>query len=342
MRGFYYFILFIFIDFPVTYLREVVKLILKILELLNKYLQKINLKFQYNNTKQIKCLPSRLKDAIDKQKVAQSQRSKHTSGSKVDQVVSWIAGELDIIMNVVDANYCLVHLSEVRDSVKKRLTELKSQTINEAEGPSEEVTACEEELEMRNAQISDLKQKVNTTDIESKIKGICEHIQSMPEARAALKQLFSTVADLRRELAPKDNKIEEIKGLQEMSEEKIQELEREKDTLGDEIKKLERKHLEELSKFEKNCEEKIAVLIRHTEPKGNDETNDEWKRMQSETLEKLEKLRDENEQLHIRISHVEELEGFKRRYLDLEKKLDKLRAKDLKVGGFFYYKICLK
>lgn len=280
-------------------------------------------------SKSMKSFIHRLKDAIDKQKAAQSQRSKHTSGSKVDQVVSWIAGELDVIMSVVDANYCLVHLSEVRDSVKKRLVELKSQTIAEGEGPSEEVTTCEEELEMRDAQISDLKQKVNTTDIESKIKGICENIQSMPEARAALKQLFVTVADLRKELAPKENKIDEIKGLQEMSEEKIQELEKEKEALADEIKKIERNHLEELSKFEKNCEEKIAVLIRHTEPTGSEETNDEWKRIQSETMAKLERLREENEQFKARISQVEELEGFRKKYLEMENKLDKLRAKDI-------------
>lgn len=276
-----------------------------------------------------------MKDAIDKQKVAQMQRSKHTAGSRVDQVVSWIAGELDVIMSVVDANYCLVHLSEVRDAVKARLKELKSLTVVEGAAPSEDLTACEEELEMREAQISDLKQKVNTMDIESKIKGICESIQSMPEARAALKQLFSTVTDLRKELAPKDNKIDEIKGLQETSDEKIQDLEKEKDMLADEIKKIERNHLEELVKFEKNYEEKVAVLIRHTDPKTDSETNDEWMKLQTETLEKLEKLRDENKQLQNKVSQVQELEDYKKKYLDMETKLDQLRVKNVKVSVTF-------
>lgn len=235
-------------------------------------------------------------------------------------------------MSVVDANYCIIHLTEVRDAVRKRLMELKSQTVVEGEDPSDEITACEEELETRDAQISDLKQKVNTTDIESKIKGICENIQSMPEARAAMKQLFTTVADMRKEFAPKDNKIEELKSLQELTEEKIQELVSEKETLAGEMRRIQRLHLENLAKVEKNCEEKIAVLIRHTEPKGNNEGNDEWKNLQSETMEKLEKLREENESLKLKAQQVEELEIYKKKYLEVEKKLDKLRAKDSKVS----------
>lgn len=255
----------------------------------------------------------RLKDALDKQKSAQSQK-KYAASGKIEQTIAWVDQELEIILSVIDAKYSLEQLMEDRAIINKRLKTLKEE-INDDH--AQEISSLEEDLQMRNAQINDLQQKIIASDIDSKMNGLCDGMTSMPQARGVLKHLLTALSDLRREHAGKESKIDEFKSVCETAEERIQNLQKD-------IQALEDHHREELSNVEKAYEEKISVLLRelNSVPQvtngGVTPEMDERLKIQQETLDKLDNLR-------------EELENYKKLCADLEEAVKKPKSRKLAV-----------
>lgn len=243
----------------------------------------------------------RLKEQFDRQKAIQAQRKNATSG-KIEHKLSWIDQELEVIMSVIEANHSIEQLMEDRAALTARLQEIKDSST----GDANDISSIEDEIQMRNAQINDLQQRIISSDIESKMKAIGEGMQSMPEARAALKHLFNTIVEIRKEYAVKDMKLEDLKISCEIAEEKIAELK-------NDLEKKEQKYKEEMSSIEKGYEEKVTVLLK--ELNGCPRTNTgepiemtESQKIQQEQLDKMEAMR-------------EELEQWKKLYNELETQL---------------------
>lgn len=159
---------------------------------------------------QIRFFFYRLKDALERQKVAQSQRQKIQSykdataaSVKIDQAIACCERELEVIISLIDAERTLEQLMDDRGIISTRLAELQQQNVapNPQTPAGLEIANLEEEIEMRNAQISDIQQKVCANDIDTLIKSLGENVHSLAEARAVLKYLLKTLVDMRREYA---------------------------------------------------------------------------------------------------------------------------------------------
>lgn len=87
------------------------------------------------------------------------QRQEKKVNSK-EEIRTWIAQELEISMATVEANYSLEKLMQDRASLVRQLEQFK-----ENSDPDEkEVATITEFIELRNAQIADLQQKILESD----------------------------------------------------------------------------------------------------------------------------------------------------------------------------------
>lgn len=183
----------------------------------------------------------------------------------------FVAHELEVLVSTVDAERTLQQLLEDRATLNSQLNELtniiQDERMNQQykEAVERESIQVKQELELRNAQIADLQQKILDSDQENKMNTRWDAIQSMADAKAALKHVFNVVADIRRDAITKDYALKEMKELQQTYEnnaKKILELEKE-------IKKMKEKHEEQILLLEKEHQENLHCLL-NNENKENE------------------------------------------------------------------------
>lgn len=99
-----------------------------------------------------------MQGALEIQKKA-SQRQEKKANSK-DQLKMWVAQELEVLMATAEVDYSLKKLMEDRACLVYQLEQFK-----EDDNPNkEELASIKEFLELRNAQIADLQQKLLESD----------------------------------------------------------------------------------------------------------------------------------------------------------------------------------
>ncbi|XP_012161107.1 chromosome-associated kinesin KIF4A isoform X2 [Ceratitis capitata] len=293
--------------------KELIQLRNKDRKLKNEMARKEALHTKQRNVLKRKCeealaINKRLKDALDRQRVAQSQRQKTQSAkdinsttNKVDQVVSWVERELEVIVTLIDAEHSLEQLMEDRVIITTRIAELQKQQPETGSGAAQELDTLQEDLEMRNAQITDLQQKVCSIDLESRMRALYDGIQSVPEARAVLRKVLKSISDMRREHAVRiqEQKIalDEQIALREAAEQTSS-------VAAKRMRLMELEHEEAIAERENTYEEKIAVLLRelHNAPQlavGSGEAltpeQEERLKIQEEQLNKMDTIREELE-----------------------------------------------
>ncbi|XP_054729971.1 chromosome-associated kinesin KIF4A-like [Anastrepha obliqua] len=293
--------------------KELIQLRNKDRKLKNEMARKEALHTKQRNVLKQKCdealaVNKRLKDALDRQRAAQSQRQKtqsakdvNTASNKIDQVVSWVERELEVIVSFIDAEHSLEQLMEDRGIISIRIEELRKQQPEPGSISAQDLSTLHEELEMRNAQITDLQQKVFTVDLEVRIRSLAEGIQNVAESRAVIRKLLKSISDMRREHAIRlqEQKIalEEQKALREAAEQTSV-------VAAKRIRLMELEHEEAIAERENTYEEKIAVLLRelHNAPQlaaGSGEAltpeQEERLKIQEELLNKMDTLREELE-----------------------------------------------
>ncbi|XP_041451742.1 LOW QUALITY PROTEIN: chromosome-associated kinesin KIF4 [Drosophila obscura] len=194
----------------------------------------------------------RLKDALDRQASAQRQRhaKDHTGAAKTD---SWVDRELEIILSLIDAEHSLEQLMEDRATINNHYNQVK------AGGDQKELASIEEELEMRNAQIADLQQKVCLSDLDKRSKALAEGVQSISESRAVSKQLLKSLVQQRRQQAHSFN---EQRTAMDEQRSQLQEAQQRLEDLGKRLRQTEHQHEEEMLAQQRAYEEKVAVLLR--------------------------------------------------------------------------------
>ncbi|XP_026314864.1 chromosome-associated kinesin KIF4-like isoform X2 [Hyposmocoma kahamanoa] len=145
----------------------------------------------------------RLKEALERQKTAQLKRN--AKGSvKETAVRAYIEQELEVHLSIVEAEKSLEELMEYRAFIMEQLEDLRNRTDEEAN--RKKIAELEDDLALRKAQISDLQQKILIADQENKSRTQWDNIQSMLEAKVALKYLFDILIDAKRELQNQSEK----------------------------------------------------------------------------------------------------------------------------------------
>ncbi|KAI4490936.1 hypothetical protein M0802_010610 [Mischocyttarus mexicanus] len=151
----------------------------------------------------------RLKDALEVQKKA-SQRREKAFNNKGD-IQSWVRQEVNILSSTVDAESSLQKLINDREYLKCQLEDLK----NDSNQHETELAELTEFLTLRNTQIQDLQQKINEANEENRANIRINTIQSISDAKFAIKCLFDVITEDRKKFTEECRQQEErLKELQ--------------------------------------------------------------------------------------------------------------------------------
>jgi len=99
-----------------------------------------------------------MQGALEMQKKALQRQEKKANGK--DQIKTWVAQELEVLTAIIEAKYSLEKLMQDRTCLIYQLEELKKNDDTN----KEEFATMNEFLQLRNAQIADLQQKILESD----------------------------------------------------------------------------------------------------------------------------------------------------------------------------------
>ncbi|XP_055614166.1 chromosome-associated kinesin KIF4A-like [Uranotaenia lowii] len=253
----------------------------------------------------------RLKDALERQKNVQAQRAAKLQGKPVRSadVTSWVDHELELIRSVKDASVTLNHLMDDRALLNSKLLEMKA---NADEHSEEQIKQQEHDLELRNAQIADLQQRILSTDVDSKQKTILEGIPTLVDAKLVLKKLISVFIESQEETAKMRHQLVERNLSVECLEETVRQLTAE----NAEIKQ---RCVDESNEVAKMYEEKLSLLLlsKQKYARQSREASNTCDSVLQEASDRMEKMR-------------QELDSFKEANRILQKQLDEMKTMTVK------------
>lgn len=102
--------------------------------------------------------------ALELQKKAMQRQEKKANGK--DEIKTWIAQELEVLMATMEADSSLERLMQDRASLMRQLDQFKKNNNSN----EEELATITEFIELRNAQIADLQQKILESDQGKRLK----------------------------------------------------------------------------------------------------------------------------------------------------------------------------
>lgn len=232
----------------------------------------------------------RLKDVLDKQKTVQNHKK---SSANVDQIATFVDQELDVILSVVDAQVSLNTIMDDRSILYQRLDHLK----NEPSSNPKQILLLEEDLALRNAQITDLQQKIVSSKLDSKIKALEEPLNSTDKAKAGFRHVLQLIQEMRKEVYLKENKLEDVKHNIEVIEDKCclleQKLKDEEIKRIHDVNEIEKQHAEQKILFWRELGNRSAAT---TNDLNSTKENEKYNYLQ-DALDELERLREINENL---------------------------------------------
>lgn len=199
-----------------------------------------------------KAINKRLQDLQDRGRKIQKERLEKTVEKRADVVQTYIDHELTVLLTSIDVKKTMQSLMTDRGLLLERLQNLKS-AVSKTPELELEITQLEEDLEMRNAQITDMRGKLAETDIEAKIKNIPDNFASIPELRIAMSYILRAVAEAREDFITNKSKAEELKTAFESSEERVELLTEEKNEMELMLKN-------EKSRMERDFEQKLSLF----------------------------------------------------------------------------------
>ncbi|KAJ2953165.1 hypothetical protein O0L34_g738 [Tuta absoluta] len=259
----------------------------------------------------------RLKEALDRQKNAALKRT--AKGSvKSGAIQQYIEQELEVHLSIVEAEKSLEELMEYRAFITEQLEELRHRTDDEAN--RKKIAELEDDLALRKAQISDLQQKILTADQENKSRTQWDNIQSMLEAKVALKCLFELLVDSKRELQSQSEK-----GFQA----RYEEVKEAHDRLALEYENCKAEFQRQIATIKIQNEQKLTALVAlQRGVAGHGERSEACKHLQNVIQyqqDRLEQLEDENKKL------TEELDQLRTATNNKGKKREKGKKGEKKV-----------
>lgn len=229
----------------------------------------------------------RLKEALERQKNVQAMRAARAVGKPVRgaDVSSWVDHELELIRSVTDASVTLKLLMDDRALLNSKLLEMKG---NSDEHNEDEIKQQEHDLELRNAQIADLQQKILSTDVDSKQKAILEGIPTLPEAKQVLKKLLTVFTETQEESAKNRHQLVDTRLSVECLEENIRQL-------TSELAETKQRFTDETNELAKMYEEKLSMLLlsKQKYARQSKEMTNTCDSILQEASDRMEKMRQE-------------------------------------------------
>ncbi|KAH9489789.1 Chromosome-associated kinesin kif4a [Bulinus truncatus] len=221
----------------------------------------------------------RLREALAKQKEVETERTgkleKCDSTSIGNRVRKWLSHELDVKVSIREAQYHLAQLMEDRKNLTERLQLLRDQLedgplskkfswLGDNGDPQEisfeekeinkQITSTELDVELINAHIQELQQKIVDADQESKGKSTWQSLHTMTEAKCALKFLLDQAVSAKADSLKASGELRNVQDREKEDEDQVKEL---KST----ISRLQSKHEREVDKITKEYEEKTLFLL---------------------------------------------------------------------------------
>lgn len=241
-----------------------------------------------------KAISKRLQDTVDRNRKIQKEHLDKTTTKRANIVQDYIDHEICVIHSSIDAKNTMQSLMNDRGLLMSRLQNLKA-TVQKTPSIETEISQLEEDLEMRSAQISDMRGHLAETDVEAKLKNIPENFATVPELRIAMSYVLRALAEAREMFNTNKMKTDELKAAYEASEERVEFLVEE----NAEIQKLVD---EEKEKMERDFEQKITLICQ--KQKGGLSKGEEEKCF-VELTDQLTAKFEEIAQLKLRIQELE-------------------------------------
>ncbi|KAG7516018.1 hypothetical protein JOB18_020538 [Solea senegalensis] len=274
----------------------------------------------------------RLKDALQKRsEVAEKRKDIHNRGieSAASRVKTWLLNEVEVMVSTEEARRHLGDLLDDRKVLAQEINHLKQQLeagerpaskirrrtliISELESHgaletplTKQVENLETEMSLRNAQIADLQQKLLVADSEGRLKQRLDSINSIVDAKCALKVLISELVSAKTAGAKLESELMQEKG-------NSQDLRK---MLADErnvMSTMDVEHQQQMVELEQRHQEKVLYLLNQlqnkpicNEPdntKQQEEDSSKEKellhrlKVQEEELEKRRELSEQNQEL---------------------------------------------
>ncbi|XP_078326177.1 chromosome-associated kinesin KIF4-like isoform X2 [Crassostrea virginica] len=299
----------------------------------------------------------RLKEALAKQKLIQAERANrletYNSSTIGNRVRSWLSHELEVRISIREAKYHLERLLSDRKEIAKQIKDLKEKIQDESDGPpikklawlaengdktevsfevdkmNKEITTLEGEMVLRNAQISELQQKIVDADQDIKGKISWDTLHTMVEAKCALKWLMEQAVCAKTDLTQTQGKLKDTEYNDHDSKEEIEKLEKE-------LSYQSRKHEKKITALQKQHEEKVLFLLNKMKGSGSVQTADEdlkeRLKFQEDEIERLSSL---EEELQKKSEECEELKKQMTRAMYQNKRMALLPSIDDPKGSPF-------
>lgn len=199
----------------------------------------------------------RLKEAL--LKVQKAKEGKQTTkGASHVRSTSWLSEEIELITSIVDIKQSYERLNEARAELTSRLNKAKRQRP----ANQELIKQINEDIEMHNAQINDLRGKINANDIDAKIKTISDGYQSLPESRSLVKNLLNYIAENRLNF---NNYFQQARDYKQTLEEQSKQIEEQKMSMEEQLQHYKRK----LEESQNENAEKQSLLLKALASEGN-------------------------------------------------------------------------
>uniref|UniRef100_A0A8B9V217 Kinesin family member 4A n=1 Tax=Anas zonorhyncha TaxID=75864 RepID=A0A8B9V217_9AVES len=178
----------------------------------------------------------RLKDALQKQQEAADKRKEGQNRGMegvAARVKGWLANEVEVLVSTEEARRHLADLLEDRKILAQELLQLKEKKDSGENPPpklrrrtysitdlkaseadlslSKQIESLETEMELRNAQIADLQQKLLDADNGDRAKQRWDNIATISEAKCALKYLLAELVSSKVQESKLESSLQQSK-----------------------------------------------------------------------------------------------------------------------------------
>ncbi|OWF43762.1 chromosome-associated kinesin KIF4A-like [Mizuhopecten yessoensis] len=253
----------------------------------------------------------RLKEALAKQKQVLAERSSKLQQSDAssigNRVRTWLSHEFEIRVSIREAKYHLESLLTDRKTLTEQLRQLKVKIGEEppkkkfawensdcyrVEGSFEEestknqIQVVEQEINLRNAQISDLQQKIVDADQNCKGKATWESLHTMTEAKCGMKWLLEQAVTSRVDVNRAQGELRDSQINHVDKKEEITALEKT-------VTALKKKHDAAMTELQKKNEEKVLYLLQRVKNTAGDGDSQQTLQIQQQEIEKLSKYHED-------------------------------------------------
>ncbi|XP_052792482.1 chromosome-associated kinesin KIF4-like [Mya arenaria] len=255
----------------------------------------------------------RLKEAMAKQKKVLEERNQKfekcdntTIGNRVRK---WLSHEMDVKVGIMEAKYhresqfqdrklLVEQLLQLKESLgdgppSKKLgllddSGVKQEVSLEEEAVRIKIQHLEQQIEIRNVQISDLQQKIFDAEQEGKGKSTKANLHTMMEAKIAIKWLMDQAVSFKADNARVRVDLEEAR---ECQQEDSADNRKYMEELEEKIELMKRRHANDLLKLRTKQDKQIEVLLAKSK-QAEDARKEVDKKLTKQTAE-IDQLREQ-------------------------------------------------